>query len=249
MHIDDPLTPPSVRRTSLILTIAAHVGLFGILMTPTARPVRVQAASLKLFDVQPGPPAPKVQTPKPRQPQPVPPQPPEPVIVPPPVVPLPAPSAMVAALLEQSDEAAQGGACDLTEPVRAALEENAEVQASLPRIPRAHLSVANAIMVWNVDWVLSDDRLDAKILDSIRDVVAGTIAAASSECRLQPQGGPRLIILPGQTGNIVLALGSGQWRWQDMLETARPGWTDSQLLASARPEITFASADDASAVR
>jgi hypothetical protein len=238
-----------VRRTSLIVTIAAHVGLFAILMIPVAQPVRVQAASLKLFDVKPGPPEPETNPQKPRQPVPVPPQPTETIVVPPPIIPLPVPSAVVVALLEQSDQADQGGACDLTGPVQAALEESVDVQMTLPRIPLARRSVANAIMIWNLDWVTSDDRLDVKARETIRDVVAGTIAAASPECRLQPQGGPRLVILPGEDGNTVLALGSGQWRWQDLLETARPGWSDDQLLASAKPALIMASADDASAAR
>lgn len=156
------------------------------------------------------------------QPEPVPPTPPQPIIVPPPVIPLPTPNETVIAMLRQTDAAAVGGACDLTEPVQAALRESEAVAASLPEIPEERRSVANAIMIWNTQWVALHETLDPAAMTAIRDSIAGTIAAASPECRLQPQSGPRLIVLPGVGDTTVLALGSGVWRWQDLLETARP---------------------------
>ena len=194
-------------------------------------PIAVRSASLKVFDVPQGPPNPDPKPAQPRQPLRVPPQIVDAVLVPPPVVPLPVPSPVVAAMLAQSDIDAQGGACDLTDPVRAALLESPLVQDRLARMPRAHRSVANAIMVWNVDWIMSDHRLDVEALTAIRDVIAGTVAAASETCRMQNQSGPRLIIIPGTDTNIVLALGSGAWRWQDVLQTARPEWSSDQRIA------------------
>ncbi len=151
------------------------------------------------------------------------------------------------ALLEQADSQAAGGACDLTGPVQAALQSSEGVTTNLPRIPRGGRSVANAIMVWNTDWVAADAKLDATALATIRDVVAGTIAAASPACRLQPQGGPRLIVLSGVRENTVLAMGSGMWRWQDLLDTARPPQDDPNAVSPARRTAFLAEgADDAS---
>jgi hypothetical protein len=153
---------------------------------------------------------------------------------------LPTPNAIVVALLEQADATANGGACDLTGPVQAALRTSEGVMRSLPHIPRDQRSVANAIMVWNAQWVTPDPDLAPVAFEAIRDVVAGTVAAASEGCRLQPQGGPRLIMLPGANETIVLALGSGTWRWQDVLDTARPSDGPLQMADAGAPASNFA---------
>ncbi len=224
----------TARSASIALSLGINLGLAALLLWPHPPSVRAESASLAMFDVPPGLEPALPATSKPPQPKPVPPTSREPIVVPPPIVPLPAPDQAVIALLEQSDATLSGGACDLTAPVQAALQASKELQASLPQIPRTQRSVANAIMVWNVDWVALDAQLDTAALTIVRDVVAQTVAAASPECRLQAQGGPRLILLPGSADTTVLALGSGSWRWQDLLETARPGSSEEEeRLASA----------------
>ena len=234
------------RRSAIALTLAVHTALIAFLMLPPPRDARSAQTALKLFDVRPDQPAEKSKPRKIEQVLPVPPQPVDLVVVPPPVVPLPRPSDIVVAMLEQSEPAEPGTGCDLTAPVQAALEESAEVQARLAHMPRAHRSVANAIMVWDTEWVTSNDKSDAQALEALRDTIAGTVAVASPACRLQVQAGPRLIILHAEPDNLVLALGSGTWRWQDVLQAARPGWSDEQLLADTKSKLTLARADDAS---
>jgi hypothetical protein len=227
-------------KRALGATLAVHGGLLALLLMPSVENARPAGSALAMFDVT-GPLA--SETPKPpkaRQPTPVPPTPPQPIVVPPPILPLPTPNAIVVALLEQADASASGGACDLTGPVQAALQTNEGLMRSLPHIPRDQRSVANAIMVWNAQWVTPDPDLAPAAFEVIRDVVAGTVAAASEECRLQPQGGPRLIMLPGTTETIVLALGSGTWRWQDVLDTARPSDSPLQVADAGAPPSIFA---------
>ncbi len=204
---------------------AAHLALFALLLMPSRAPTQLRSPTLSVFDVS-GPPLPRSAPPRLAQPKVVPPTPPEPIVVPPAEVPLPTPSATIVAMIEQSEASSQGGACDLTAPVQAALQSSEAVRATLPRIPRDQRSVANAIMVWKAAWVPEDQQLDAVAIASIRDVVAGTIAAASAECRLQPQTGPRLLLVPDADDTVVLAVGSGQWRWQDLVDTARPPSAD-----------------------
>lgn len=133
---------------------------------------------------------------------------------------LPTPAIM--AMLDAADGVAAGGRCDLTEPVQAALRTSADVQAALPEIPRSQRSVANAIMIWNAQWIGQDRQSPPIATIAVRDVVAATIAAATPQCRMQAQTGPRLLTLPGTPQTTVLALGSGSWRWQDLLNTAFP---------------------------
>ena len=241
----------SARKTrSWGLTLAVHAGLLAVLLTPTATPTAPNLSVIALSDFAASVPSPKQAPPRAPQPRPVPPTPIMPIVVPPPVIPLPAPNAMVVALLEQADTADAGGACDLTAPVQAALQASEAVRDSIPQIPRDQRSVANAIMVWNVAWIVPDARsggqIDNAAAEIIRETIAGTIAAASPSCRLQPQGGPRLIILPGDPDNLVLALGSGSWRWQDLLETARPDWSDDDPFQERVRAPQFASVEQTS---
>jgi len=116
-----------------------------------------------------------------------------------------------------------GGACDLTAPVQSALQANPDVRARLPMIPADQRSVANAIMVWNAGWLHADDGVAKAAYAAIRETVASVVLAAPDACRSQVQSGPRLILLPGDHGQTtVLALGSGQWTWQQVADTAVP---------------------------
>ena len=170
-------------------------------------------------------------------------------MVPPPEIVLPTINALLVALREQSASAATGGACDLTAPVQAALQSSDAVRASLPLIPPDKRSVANAIMLWKVAWLAEDQQLDATAIAAIQAVVTETIAAATPECRLQPQAGPRLLLLPGAGDTVVLAVGSGQWRWQDLLDTARPDLTGEGGADLLPTPTIFASVDAASIAR
>ena len=252
MPVGGPDRLPSGRRVragSLLATVAIHGGIIALSVATTViEPPRPVVRALSVFNISASAATKPAQLKVP-QPKRVPPKPPQPVIVPPPVVPLPTPNETVVALLDQADAAASGGACDLTEPVRAALQASEPVLASLPQIPRDKLSVANAIMVWKAAWLGENDALDTTAVALIRDVVAGTIAAATPECRLQPQVGPRLLLLSGSSETVVLAVGSGQWRWQDLLETARPGSVTDGVTDGALSKTALAGLDHASIAR
>ena len=170
-------------------------------------------------------------------------------MVPPQEVVLPTDSMLLVATLDQADSAANGGTCDLTAPVQAALQSSEAVRASLPLIPADKRSVANAVMVWKVSWLAEDQQLDATAIAAIRDVVAETIADATPECRLQPQAGPRLLLLSGPGDTVVLAVGSGQWRWQDLLDTASDGLTGEDTLDADPSPTILARVDRASIPR
>ena len=215
-----PVAHQRVRTGPLVTTIALHIGVLAILLSQASEQLRPVERTLSVFSISASAEPLKQAPPKAPQPKLVKPTPPQPVIVPPPVVELPTPNDTVVAMLEQAADVATGGACDLTAPVQAALQSNEDVRASLPRIPRDQRSVANAIMVWKAAWLAEDQKLDATAVAMIRDVVAGTVAVASPECRLQPQAGPRLLMLSGPGDTVVLAVGSGVWRWQDLLDTA-----------------------------
>jgi hypothetical protein len=249
LHFDGVSRPRNPRVASAIATVAVHVALFAILLIPNRAEPQSVRTSLSLFDVNAISTDPKPEPAKAPQPKPVKPTPPQPVVVPPPEIVVPNVNTLLVAMLDQTESAKNGGACDLTAPVQAALQSSDAVRASLPLIPPDKRSVANAIMVWKLAWLAEDQQLGGAAITAIRDVIAETIAAATPECRLQPQAGPRLLLLAGTGDTVVLAVGSGEWRWQDLLDTAHPELTGEGIPGVPPSATIFASADAASVAR
>lgn len=215
-------TPASPRRVAAIaLTASVHVMAVLVLLLPDSSGLSARPRSmLATFDaVNEGATKPAVhRTPQPRRSVP---PPPSVFVAPPPEVQIPRLSPVVATALEQAEAQASNGGCDLTAPVQAALQASAPVQAVLLTIPQQRRSVANAIALWDQRWVRADKMLDLQSLNTIRSTITATIAAASPECRMAQQSGPRLIYVPSPTQTTVLALGSGQWTWQQVADSAQ----------------------------
>jgi hypothetical protein len=248
LHFDGISRSRLPRIGPAIGTIAVQLGLCSLLLIPNRAEPKLIKPTLSAFDVRAISIDPKPE-PKILQPKPVKPMPPQPVVVPPPEIILPISPTLAVTMPDQSASASSDGGCDLTEPVRAALQSSDAVRASLPLIPPDQRSVANAVMVWKVGWLSDDEQLDKAAIAAIRTVVAETVAAATPECRMQPQTGPRLLLLSGTRDTVVLAVGSGQWRWQDLLDTARPEWTGEGMSGADPSAYQIASVDRASIAR
>lgn len=223
--------------TVLIHLLIVLIALFAVWQ----QPLPINREIFTAIDLPPGPPT--ASQGKEDLPQPVPTQAEPAPALDPPVVPLlpselspvaPAVPEAIAALLADADLQAAGGTCDLTGPVQAALRLDPEVQRLLPSIPPSRRSVAMAIALWNREWVAPDAELTPIVLDAIRLTVVTTVDAASAACRSQVQAGPRLVYLPGAI-DTVLALGSGEWAWQDVADTARPVSPEVFDSAAQRP--------------
>ncbi len=252
---------PAGRGLAATLTVAGHglVALILLLTTTQGNPVEAVPAMVT-FDVdQPGPPSP--EPPKPKQVE-TPPLPPEPVIVPISEIILPTDNAMSVSVLEQVASEASGGGCDLTGPIQEALQADARVTTEMPSIAPDRRSVANALALWNGVWVEPDRQFPEPALASIQDTVRLTVAAASDACRLQIQRGPRLIYLSGPGKTTVLALGSGEWSWQQVVDSLEVGpdgackswpWArrplTSQATCTASPRVHRSSPPGTSGIR
>ena len=102
-----------------------------------------------------------------------------------------------------------GKACGILAAVQSVVQSDLAVRAAIDRIPQQQRSVANAIMLWDRNWLGADGPIQAAIRQ--------TVAAAAPICRDEAVIGPRLLIVPGPGGVTVLALGSGAWRWSELL--------------------------------
>ena len=134
----------------------------------------------------------------------------------------------VALSVAAASTGASGQTCQLTAWLQQALQADPQVQAALPAIPKPARSVANAIMLWDGGWV--DPRPNATNgVTAIRLAVIAGVRSAPAACQAQVVRGPELIILTQGADSTILAIGSGEWRWGDLLAS------DYQLTALAAP--------------
>jgi len=222
------------------LSTAGHLGLLLVLLSaPTYAPpvaveppppIPVQLVTPPRPPDVPAPPAPD-PTPAPPQPTPVKPPPPRhiarPTRTPPPdVVPIPAseePTDEGDANAEVSDAELAGAAtagsgsgsggrgCDMTRWLQNALRKDHLVQAAVADAHRG-----KALRVWDGDWVRHAGQ-EGNGLAAVREAIMWEVAFAPVACRNEPVNGLVLISLNDGPGSARLVMGSGRWRWSDLL--------------------------------
>jgi hypothetical protein len=107
-----------------------------------------------------------------------------------------------------------GGVCDMARLLQTALRRDPLVRTAVAG------SAGKAIMVWNGDWVQGRGE-DGKGLAAVREAIMWEVAFAPKACRSQPVRGLVLISLNDTPGAVRLAVGSGVWRWTDLLTPRR----------------------------
>ncbi len=114
---------------------------------------------------------------------------------------------------------APGGAgCVLTENVQANLRADSSVRQALALIPASARSVSNALLLWDGQWIDASAVGGPAALDPIRVAVAATVRAASADCRKAAVTGPRLLFVDTGSQTQILAFGSGQWTWDQLID-------------------------------
>ena len=78
--------------------------------------------------------------------------------------------------------------------------------------------LGKAVMMWNGDWVRSGGQ-DGKGLSAVREAIMWEVAFAPEACRNERMRQPVLLSLAD--GNTRFAIGSGDWRWSDLLGVRR----------------------------
>jgi len=231
-------------RRRRVLTAAVSVGghLAVLLALVNARPTPPVAVDPPVIAVELITPPPPVVTP-PTPPTPEPPDPAPPVKAPPkPEKPKPPPPPRIAArpartpppdvapiaagpsadgASEVSDaelagaasagSGAGGGACNMPRRLQAALRKDRQVQAAVAEAHRG-----KAIRVWNGDWVRHGAQEGAG-LAAVREAIMWEVGFAPEACRTERVHGLVMISLNDAPGSARLVVGSGQWRWSDLL--------------------------------
>ena len=129
--------------------------------------------------------------------------------------PQPDPAAHVAIAAATTATAASGQTCKLGEWLQGALQQDEQIGLALARIPRPSRSVANALMLWDGSWVEAPGAGAGLLV--IRGAILSGVQSAPQPCRTELMTGPVLITLNDPSGATLLAIGSGQWRWDDLL--------------------------------
>lgn len=124
--------------------------------------------------------------------------------------------------------AGSGGGCDINLLMEVALAADPLAQAALMQVPRDARSVANAIQLWDGDWTPIIAEGQGGLLDPVRNLISAAVAGAPADCRNRLVEGPRFLIVADPGGSTtVLVLGSGLWRWSQLMTPERPplfGW-------------------------
>ena len=133
------------------------------------------------------------------------------------VLPTPSPSMQALAATQ-----AGGKTCQIFEVLQTMLQTSDEVRRALPLIPASARSVANAVMLWDGRWVDDSTLGGPPTLGPIQSIALLAVTAAPPNCRAELVRGPRLITVGDARDTTVLAFGSGEWRWGDLLTSLHP---------------------------
>jgi hypothetical protein len=115
-------------------------------------------------------------------------------------------------------EGVENADCQVVADLEGRLALDPRVPPALARVPASARSVANALMVWDGRWASAGSLGGEAALAPLRDAIQAGIRLSPGRCLTEPVSGPRLIALPEGSGRVMLAIGSGAWRWAALLD-------------------------------
>ena len=111
----------------------------------------------------------------------------------------------------------EGAGCNMLRRLQEALRKDQRVQAAV-----GDAEHVGALMVWNGDWVRHPGQ-DGAGLAAVREAILWEVGFAPLSCRVEPMSGLVVVTLSDAPGAARLALGSGTWRWRDLLFAGTQG--------------------------
>jgi hypothetical protein len=236
------------RRRALIVagSLAGHALVVAVLVGAQPRvEQRAEAPPIVVSLVTPPPPEPPPPPPDPEPQKSAPPKPPAPKKAAPPkpqarkmarpakTPPTVAPILAIAGKLSRGDAevsdaelagAATAGSgsggggrpCNMAHWLQTELRKDRSVKAALSE------SDGKAIRIWNGDWVRHGEQ-EGQGLATVREAIMWHVAFAPEACRAEPVHGLVLLSLADGPGSTRIVMGSGAWRWSDLLHARRGG--------------------------
>ncbi len=117
--------------------------------------------------------------------------------------------ALLAGAATADSGSGEGAGCNMLRRLQDALRKDRRVQAAVGE-------AGGALMVWNGDWVRHPGQEGAG-LAAVREAILWEVGFAPPACRVEPVKGLVVVTLSDAPGAARLALGSGTWRWRDLL--------------------------------
>lgn len=128
------------------------------------------------------------------------------------------------------------GGCALAQAVGDAILADAGAMAYLEALPPEARTEADAVMLWDGRWQVPDgprverrppvastaNPAEMATPGALRGVIEQVIRDAQPECRDAPVLGPRFIALPTPSRTTMIVIGSGEWRWADLIQPTEP---------------------------
>ena len=111
--------------------------------------------------------------------------------------------------------------CALAQQTAEAIERDPAALAELDALPPGLRTEADAVMLWNGQWMLANTVPPGVPAGSLRRAVEQVVMAAPAECRDADAIGPQFIPIPDNGRTTMLVVGSGAWHWADLLAECR----------------------------
>ena len=137
-----------------------------------------------------------------------------------------------------------GSGCSVATAVAAALIADIPAMAELAALPAEVRSDADAVMLWNGSWLDVTPEAQRQValtptrpqpltqpptlIPELKRVVTDTVLALPIECQGVETAGPQLIPIPEPGRTTMVVIGSGVWRWSDLIELPAADQADDQ---------------------
>ena len=119
-----------------------------------------------------------------------------------------------------------GNGCSVASTIGAALLADQDAMVELAALPAGVRSESDAVMLWNGEWIDAASETEMQMtqtpIPALKRVVTDAIIALPAECREVQTAGPQLIPIPEQGRTTMVVIGSGVWRWANLLEPPLP---------------------------
>ncbi len=119
---------------------------------------------------------------------------------------------------EVAKDVAPGAACDTLSAVKDAINNDPVAVQAIQDAPPQYRSIAGAIVLWNADWSAGAQQANEP-LAAVRTAIGAGIASVDPACLEEAVAGPRLIPISFGDHSMYVVIGSGSWKWQQLLGT------------------------------
>lgn len=122
---------------------------------------------------------------------------------------------------------AAGAGCALAKDISHSIATDFAAMAELRALPPSIRTSADAVLLWNGQWTLPDGGSDGIDPRALRRVIEQAVAESPIECRLAMNIGPQFVQVAEENRTVMVVIGSGRWRWTDLLDPAFDAVTQS----------------------